>query len=129
MPGRPNTPHDEQLIDQTHKWVAQSFFGTLLKQMRNSPFKSPMFEGGRGGEAFGEMYDQRLVEHMSRRHRQQARGAIVRKIVHREEIRQSQGGIRTTKPSRSGRTGRRLRSISIAAANQRERGRQRVGST
>lgn len=83
-PDRPNTPHDEQLIDQTRKWVAQTFFGTMLKQMRNSPFKSPMFEGGRGGEAFGEMYDQRLAEHMSRGAGNKLVGAIVRSIVNGE---------------------------------------------
>jgi Rod binding domain-containing protein len=82
--GSPNTPHDEQLIDQARKWVAQTFFGTLMKQMRNSPFKSPLFEGGRGGEAFGEMYDQRLVEHMSRGAGNKLVGAIVRKIVAKE---------------------------------------------
>lgn len=65
QPHTPNTPHDEQIIDQARKWVAQTFFGTLLKQMRNSPFKSPLFEGGRGGQAFGELYDQKLIDHMS----------------------------------------------------------------
>ena len=83
-PGRPNTPHDVQLIEQTRKWVAQTFFGTLLKQMRNSPFKSPLFEGGRGGEAFGELYDERLIDHMSRGVGNKLVMAIARKIEHKE---------------------------------------------
>src|SRR5690348_1911041 len=39
--------HD-QLTEQARKWVAQTFFGTLLKQMSDSPFKSELFSGGRG---------------------------------------------------------------------------------
>ena len=46
--------------------MAQTFFGTLLKQLRESPFRSPLFDGGRGGEAFGALYDQRLADHMAR---------------------------------------------------------------
>jgi Rod binding domain-containing protein len=61
--------------------VAQTFFGTLIKQMRNSPFKSPLFDGGRGGQAFGELYDQRMVDHMSRGVGNKLVGALVRSIV------------------------------------------------
>ena len=46
--------------------VAQTFYGTMLKQMRNSPFKSKLFDGGRGGEAFASMFDQHLADRMSR---------------------------------------------------------------
>ena len=56
----------ERIVQQAQKWVAQTFFGTLLKQMRESPFRSAIFEGGRGGEAFGALYDQHLAEHMAR---------------------------------------------------------------
>ena len=61
----PKSSH-EQLISQSQKWVAQTFYGTLLKQMRNSPFHSKMFDGGRGGQAFTSMLDQRLSDHMAR---------------------------------------------------------------
>ena len=80
-PGNPNTPHEEQIIEQARKWVAQTFFGTLMKQMRNSPFKSPLFEGGRGGQAFGELYDQHLVDHMSRGVGNKLVASMVRSIV------------------------------------------------
>ncbi|MBC8107546.1 MAG: rod-binding protein, partial [Anaerolineae bacterium] len=60
------TSRHAQLEKQAGNLVAQTFFGTLLKQMRESPFKDEMFSGGRGGEAFGSMYDQHLAEHMSR---------------------------------------------------------------
>ena len=56
----------DKIHEQAQKWVAQTFFGTLLKQVRNSPFRSELFEGGRGGEAFGSLYDQQMAEHMAR---------------------------------------------------------------
>lgn len=73
------TKHD-QLVEQTQKWVAQSFYGELLKQVRNSPFKSEMFSGGRGGEAFGSLQDQQMSEHMTRGAGKKLVNAIVRKI-------------------------------------------------
>lgn len=56
----------EQLVEQAQKWVAQTFFGQMLKQMRNSPFKTDLSSGGRGAEAFGGLLDERLAERMSR---------------------------------------------------------------
>jgi Rod binding domain-containing protein len=68
----PESQHDK-LVDQAGKWVAMSFFGPMLKQMRESPFHSDLFDGGQGGEAFGQMFDQELVQHMS--------GAVGKKLV------------------------------------------------
>ena len=68
----------EKLVRSTQQWVAQAFFGTLMKQMRQSPFKSDLFEGGRGGQAFTSLYDQKLVEQMSRG----AGNKLVNAIVH-----------------------------------------------
>jgi Rod binding domain-containing protein len=56
--------HD-QLVQTTRVWVAQTFYGQMLKQMRNSPFKSDLFDGGRGGQAFQAQLDQRLAERMA----------------------------------------------------------------
>ena len=56
----------EQLVEQTRNWVAQTFFGTLLKQMDESPFRSELFSGGRGGQAFSSLYNQQLAERMAR---------------------------------------------------------------
>lgn len=58
------TQHD-RLVRQSQQLVSQTFFGTLLKQMRDSPFKSELFDGGKGGKAFGEMLDQHLAERMA----------------------------------------------------------------
>jgi Rod binding domain-containing protein len=55
-----------QLRQAAEKLVAQTFFGTILKQMRDSPFRSELFSGGRGGQAYQSMFDQQLVEKMSR---------------------------------------------------------------
>lgn len=71
----------KQLTEVTEKIVAQTFFGTLLKQMRDSPLKSELFSGGRGGAAFGSLYDQHLAERMSRG----AGGKLVNAIVKRFE--------------------------------------------
>jgi hypothetical protein len=65
---------------EAQTFVSQAFFGTLLKQMRNSPFKSELFSGGRGGEAFGSLYDQQLSERMANGVGSKLVDSIVRKI-------------------------------------------------
>jgi len=62
---------------EAEKWVSQTFFGAMLRQMRNSPFKSEMFSGGRGGQAFNEMFDQTLADRMARG----AGGKLVKAVV------------------------------------------------
>lgn len=61
----PATPH-ALLMKNAQRLVAQTFFGAMLKQMHESPFKSDLFNGGRGGEAFTALLDQHLAERMSR---------------------------------------------------------------
>jgi Rod binding domain-containing protein len=80
-PGAADSTQHDKLVRQTQSWVSQTFFGTLLKQMENSPFKSEMLSGGRGGEAFSSLYHQRLAEHMARG----AGGKLVNSIVRRIE--------------------------------------------
>lgn len=84
MPSEPTssgaTARHAELVKQTQKWVAQTFFGTLLRQMRQSPFKSDLFDGGKGGEAFHQMFDQHLAERMSVGAGQKLVNSIVRKI-------------------------------------------------
>jgi Rod binding domain-containing protein len=78
---KPAQSQHQQLVGQTQKWVAQTFYGTLLKQMEQSPFKSELFSGGRGGEAFSSLYHQQLADRMSRG----AGGKLVNTIVRRIE--------------------------------------------
>lgn len=79
--------HD-QLTEQARKLVAQTFFGAMLQQMRQSPFKSDLFSGGRGGEAFGTVLDQHLAERMSRA----AGEKLVRSIVRKLDVPQQRRG-------------------------------------
>jgi Rod binding domain-containing protein len=70
----------EQLVEQTRKWVSQTFFGAMLKQMRDSTFKSELFSGGQGGQAFSSLHDQYLAEHMARGAGNKLVNGIVRRI-------------------------------------------------
>ena len=58
-------PQHQQIKTLSQKLVSQAFYGTLLKQMHDSPFKSSLFEGGRGGQMFGSMLDQQLADRMA----------------------------------------------------------------
>jgi hypothetical protein len=80
IPSRtPKTEH-EKIEETARKWVAQTFYGTMLKQMRESPFKSDLFAGGRGGQAFSSLLDQHLADHMSRAAGSKLVNAIARKL-------------------------------------------------
>ncbi len=78
------TQHDK-LLEQSRKWVAQTFFGTLLKQMRESPFRSGLFDGGRGGQVFGQLYDDKMVDHFAKC----SGGKLVKSLVKHLENRSS----------------------------------------
>lgn len=69
------------LVDQVRKWVGLSFFGTVLKQARQSPFRSKIMDGGRGGEMFGQMYDQQIAQKLGRG----AGSKLVDSVVHKLE--------------------------------------------
>lgn len=76
----PASKRHAELVRQTQKWVAQAFYGNLLKQMRNSPFRSSIMDGGRGGQMFEEMFDQQIADRMSRGAPSKLVNAIVQKI-------------------------------------------------
>src|SRR5688500_12670094 len=79
-PQRGAATRHEQLVRQTRNWVAQTFFGTLLKQMDDSPFKSELLSGGRAGQAFSSLYHQQLAERMARGAGDKLVNSIVRRI-------------------------------------------------
>lgn len=60
----PTVDRHAQLVKTAERVISQTFFGTLLKQMRESPFKSDLFSGGRGGQAFAALYDQQMADRM-----------------------------------------------------------------
>ncbi len=63
-------PTDQQILrydaiqKQAQKFVAQAFYMPMFKAMRSSPFKSELFSGGQGGQAFQAMFDGVLAERM-----------------------------------------------------------------
>ena len=75
----------ERLTHEAQRWVSQTFFGTLLKQMHDSPFKADWVSGGRGGEAFSTLYDQHLADRMARASGRQLVQSIVRQIQGRTQ--------------------------------------------
>lgn len=93
----PRTQHD-QLTAQAQKWVAQTFFGTLLKQMDESPFKSELLSGGRGGEAFGSLYHQQLADRMARGAGHKLVNAVVRRIEARAAYQKQQDAAKQSVP-------------------------------
>jgi Rod binding domain-containing protein len=79
----------ERLTHEAQRWVSQTFFGTLLKQMHDSPFKADWVTGGRGGEAFSSLYDQHLADRMARASGRQLVQSIVRQIQGRAHVAQN----------------------------------------
>lgn len=60
-----NLTEQQRVEAKVRTWVAQTFFGTLMKQLRDSPFKDEKFSGGKGGDAYGSLYDQQIVQRMA----------------------------------------------------------------
>jgi Rod binding domain-containing protein len=75
----PESAHDK-LVKQTQQWVGLTFFAPMLKQMRESPFRADWLDGGRGGQAFAEMYDEQLSMRMARGAGSKLVNSIVRRI-------------------------------------------------
>lgn len=55
------SPEDSKFHKVVRQLLAQTFYGPMLKQMRESPFKSELFSGGKAGESFNQMLDQHLA--------------------------------------------------------------------
>lgn len=80
-PGTGQPTLEAELTKQVEIFVAGSFFGTMLKQMRDSPFRSELFGGGRAGSAYDAMYHQVLAERMGRGVGRGLVRSIVRRIM------------------------------------------------
>jgi Rod binding domain-containing protein len=83
----PQTQHDK-LVKQTQQWVGLTFFAPLLKQMRESPWRVDWLDGGRGGQAFSEMYDEQLSMRMARGAGTKLVNSIVNKIERKKAYEQ-----------------------------------------
>ena len=104
---KPAPTQHERIQKQTEKWVAQTFFGTLLKQMDDSPFKSEMFSGGRGGQAFSSLYHQQLADRIARGAGHKLVNTIVRRIEAKQAYQKQQaagekGAVPATPPADAG---------------------------
>jgi Rod binding domain-containing protein len=119
MSPKPDSGGDQhqRLTAQTEKWVAQTFYGQLLKQMRESPFHSDMFEGGNGGKTFETLFDQRLADHMSHHAGAKLVNSIVRKIEAGEAAKryENAGKPRAATAGRSPHSGQKPRILPPAA--------------
>ena len=78
-----NTDLANQVRPLARQWVGQTFFGTLLKQARQSPFaeQAETFTGGRGGSAFGSLLDQHLAERAGKGPGEKLVNALVNQIA------------------------------------------------
>lgn len=56
----PESPEDAKLRATAETLVNQFFMGSMLKQMRSSPFKDSTFSGGKAGDAYAGLFDQHL---------------------------------------------------------------------
>ncbi len=72
---------NEILHKKASDLVGTTFFGTMLKQMRESPFKSDIMSGGRGEQAFGPMYDTIIAQRLARGAGQKLVRPIVKKFA------------------------------------------------
>lgn len=70
----------KELREKAQNLIGQTFYGTLLKQMHDSPFKSDLFSGGRGGQAFSGVLDQTLAQRMSAKMGERLTRPIVKKF-------------------------------------------------
>lgn len=77
---------DKELRQKAQILVNQFFIGTMLKQMRDSPFKNEMFSGGKGGEAFQGLFDQRLSERAGGRVASSLVDSLVKGLRKRDSI-------------------------------------------
>lgn len=104
--------HHTKLEFQARQLIGQTFFGTMLRQMRESPFKSDLFEGGRGGQAFSSLYDQKLVEQMSRGAGKKLVASIIRKFEGNKAYQKQIAGV---VPSETGQAVERPTSVGTSA--------------
>lgn len=70
------------LVKESQRFIAHAFFGTVLKQMHNSPWRSGLLSGGQAGRSFDALLDDRLADRMANN---PAGNKLVRSIVRKLE--------------------------------------------
>jgi Rod binding domain-containing protein len=61
-----NATDDPKFIEAFNTFVGETFYGTMLKSMRNTVGKVPYFNGGRAEEIFTRQFDQVLAEKLGK---------------------------------------------------------------
>ena len=65
---KPLEPEQMDKLEQSSATLVNQFFmGSMLKQMRQSPFKVDSLNGGKGGEAYAGLFDQHIAENAGNR--------------------------------------------------------------
>jgi Rod binding domain-containing protein len=78
------TSKNDELRKRIGEMVGMTFFGTLMKAMRESTMKGPFGHGGRGEEVFGGQLDQMLAQEMGK-----ATRFDLKEVIYRQLSRQS----------------------------------------
>jgi len=74
-------PPDRDMHRLAEQLVGQALYLPLLKQARNNAFKSDLFHGGQGEEAFGSQLDMELADRLAKRNGQGLVDAIAAKFT------------------------------------------------
>lgn len=81
---------NEQLKTAAEQLLAMAFYQPLLKQAREVPFKSELFHGGFGEQAFGAQWDQAIAERLARRDMSGLKQRLVEQMGGRMNVRHDQ---------------------------------------
>jgi hypothetical protein len=73
------SPEDRaKLVTNIREFVGQTFFGTLMKQMRSEMNPENPFNGGKAGQTFGTQLDQTLISRWAQSSRLEVADKIAR---------------------------------------------------
>jgi Rod binding domain-containing protein len=76
----------DQMRKTAEQLVGMTFFLPLLKMARESPFKTELFHGGQGEEAFGAQLDEVLADRLGHRAGNGLVDAIVDKFTRHQAV-------------------------------------------
>ena len=62
----PNNPDNPKFIESFNTFVGQTFYGSMLKSMRETVGKAPYFNGGMAEKMFTQQLDQMLAEKLGK---------------------------------------------------------------
>ena len=74
-------PLAQQLRPVAQVLIAQTFYGNLLKQSENNPFKDDRLNGGDAGKRWNSVFNQHLAERMTRGAGSKLVNAVVKSIT------------------------------------------------